>query len=103
MLFFNSVLFYLTEACTTYFFSMKVTWGATAKEAKDTTFWEALIETITAYKYEYVLYVTLLAGYSAALWIYHIDIYRGWAIPCYCAGHILGPIVLNPRILTLSW
>lgn len=86
-----------------YLFSMKANWGATAKESKKTTCWQALKDTLIGYKYEYIMYVTLFGGYVFCNIYFNIGMYRGWAIPCYFAGHILGPIVLNPRIMTLSW
>uniref|UniRef100_A0A383WC27 Glycosyltransferase 2-like domain-containing protein n=1 Tax=Tetradesmus obliquus TaxID=3088 RepID=A0A383WC27_TETOB len=103
VLFFNSVLFHMTEVCFIYFFGMKVSWGATAKEVQNKSWWQALKETIIAYKWEYLLYFVMLGGYSVCVWYYEIGLYRGWSVLGYCIGHILGPIVLNPTIMSLNW
>jgi hypothetical protein len=93
----------MTEVCFIYFFGMKVVWGATAKEVQNKTCFQALEETLVGYKWEYLVYCVMLAGYSVCLWVFNIGLYRGWAIMAYCIGHILGPILLNPTIMSLSW
>jgi hypothetical protein len=102
-LFFASVLFPVTEVCFIYFFGLKVSWGATAKEVQNKSCVQALIETLVGYKWEYALYFTMLAGYSVCLWYFDLGIYKGWSMMSYCCGHILGPILLNPTIMSLTW
>jgi hypothetical protein len=103
VLFFNSVLFHMTEVCFIYFFGLKVSWGATAKVASNKSCFEALAETLVGYKWEYALYSVMLAAYSVCLWYFDIGIYRGWAVMSFSIGHILGPILLNPTIMSLGW
>lgn len=102
-LFYASVLFHVTEVCFIYFFSMKVVWGATAKESAKKNCFTSLRETLVAYKWEYMVNVLLLLGYSVCLWYFQISMYRGWSVMSYSIGHILGPILLNPRIMALQW
>jgi hypothetical protein len=102
-LFFNSVLFHITTASFTYFFDLKIVWGATCKDMVDMNCFTALKETILTYKREYILFTLLLAGYSVCLVYFDIDMYRGWAVMMYSAGHLLGPILLNPKIMSLSY
>ena len=103
VIFFNSVLFPITMTCFMYFFSLKAVWGATAKETKNTSCIRALYETLSGYRYEYILYITLLGGYSFCIWYYDVGLYRGWAVMSYCVGHIMGPILLNPSITSLAY
>lgn len=103
IIFFYSVLFPMTEACFVYFFGLEVTWGAARKEDTKLTCWQALTNTLLRYKWEYALYSTLLTGYVIVLVRFEIGLYRGWALPTYCIGHIVGPVVLNPRITAVSW
>lgn len=102
-LFFSSVLFPVTEVCFMYFFSMKASWGATAKEVENKTCFQALKETLLGYKWEYITYFVMLGAYSVCLWYFNIGLYRGWSVMSYCVGHILGPILLNPHIMSLTW
>lgn len=101
-LFFNSILFHMTTASFTYFFNLKVVWGATLKESVDMDCWTALKQTLQAYKKEYILFSILTLGYSYALYQSQIGMYRGWAVISYSAGHLLGPILLNPHIMSLA-
>lgn len=86
-----------------YMFNMKVVWGATTKETSKTTCWQALGATLVGYKWEYLMYCSVLAGYTVCVVHYNIGLYRGWALMCYMSGHIVGPILLNPRITSLAW
>lgn len=86
-----------------YLFSLKVTWGATAKTTHKTSCWSALRDTLLGLKYEYVLYVSLITGYLVVAVIFKVGLYRAWAIPSYCIAHIAGPIVLNPDIMSFYW
>lgn len=97
------MLFPVTEVCFIYFFSMKVTWGATAKETTNKSCFQALKETLVGYKWEYATYFTLLAAYSFCLWYFQVGMYRGWSVTSFCVSHILGPILLNPTIMSLTW
>jgi hypothetical protein len=58
-LFFNSVLFHITTASFTYFFDLKIVWGATCKDMVDMNCFTALKETILTYKREYILFTLL--------------------------------------------
>ncbi|WIA41540.1 hypothetical protein OEZ86_008910 [Tetradesmus obliquus] len=102
-LFFASVLFPVTEVCFIYFFGMKASWGATAKEVQNKTSWQALSETLLGYKWEYLLYFVMLGAYSVCLWKFDLGLYKGWSMMSFCCGHILGPILLNPTITALTW
>jgi hypothetical protein len=101
-LFFNSILFHMTTASFTYFFDMKVVWGATLKEAVDMDCWTALKQTLQAYRNEYILFTVLVMGYAYCLVQFDIGMYQGWSVISYSAGHLLGPILLNPHIMSFS-
>eukprot|EP00877_Chromochloris_zofingiensis_P011428 jgi/Chrzof1/6539/Cz19g00110.t1 len=102
-IFFQSLLFHLTTACFMYFFSLKVSWGATAKESTNMTWFEALKTTLQVYWNEYLVYVIMTGGYAFCVYWYDLGMYRGWAVLSYGISHMLGPILLNPAIMTMSW
>jgi hypothetical protein len=102
-LFFNSILFHMTCASFTYFFNLKVVWGATLKESVNMDCITALKQTLQAYKLQYILFTLISIGYSFCLAYFDIGMYRGWAVLMYCAGHLLGPILLNPHIMSFSY
>lgn len=102
-LFFNSILFHMTTAAFTYFFNLKVVWGATLKESVNMDCFTALQQTLQAYKTEYILFTIITIVYGFCLIYFDIGLYRGWAVMMYSAGHIVGPILLNPHIMSFSY
>jgi hypothetical protein len=102
-IFFNSILFHMTTAAFTYFFDLKIVWGATLKESVNTDCITALKQTLLAYKNEYILFTVISIGYSFCLAYLDIGMYRGWAVLMYSAGHLVGPILLNPHIMSFSY
>jgi hypothetical protein len=102
-LFFNSMLFHMTQAAFTYFFNLKVVWGATVKETVNKDCITALKETFQAYKVEYILFSLMIVIYSWCLVHFDVGMYRGWGVMMYCACHLVGPIILNPHIMSFSY
>jgi hypothetical protein len=41
-LFFSSILFQITTAAFSYFFSLRISWGATVKEQQNPTSWQVI-------------------------------------------------------------
>jgi hypothetical protein len=101
-IFFNSMLFHMSSACYMYFLDRPVVWGATVKEVENVDCKTALKQTLTAYKKEYIFFTILLVVYSLCLWYFQLGVYRGWSVVSYCVAHLLGPILLNPYIMSLS-
>jgi hypothetical protein len=60
-------------------------------------------ETLVGYKWEYLVYTSMLVGYSICIWNFNIDLYRAWCVMSFTCGHLLGPILLNPHITSLSY
>ena len=49
------------------------------------------------------MYIIMLVGYSFCMWNFEIGLYRSWAVMSFACGHILGPILLNPAIMSLAY
>jgi hypothetical protein len=95
-LFFNSILFHLTEISVIYFWSLPLKgWGVTVKEVTRAS----IFTTIRCFWKEYIIMVCLLGGYLAAIIINDMKI--SWGVVGYCASHILGPLVFNPYTFSL--
>jgi hypothetical protein len=73
------------------------------QETSNTTCFKALRDTLVGYKWEYLVYVVMLGAYSFAMWNFNIGLYRSWAVMSFTCGHILGPILLNPAIMSLAY
>jgi len=73
------------------------------QETSNTTCFKALRDTLVGYKWQYCVYVIMLGGYSFCMWNFEIGLYRSWAVMSFACGHILGPILLNPAIMSLAY
>lgn len=73
------------------------------QETARITCFQALRDTLVGYRWEYCLYCLMLGAYSFCMWQFNISLYRGWAVMAYACGHILGPILLNPAIMSLAY
>lgn len=86
---------------------MTPSWFADAtpvlQETTNTTCFKALRDTLVGYKWEYCLYVTMLVGYSFCMFHFQISLYRSWAVMSFTCGHILGPLLLNPNIMSMAY
>lgn len=103
-LFFNSILFYLTEVSVIYFWSIPVQgWGATVKEVTNVSFVQACKHTIVTFWKEYVLMSVLLGTYLYFVITRDLSMYGAWGVIGYTVAHMLGPIIFNPYVMTLSW
>lgn len=73
------------------------------QETTNQTCWKALRDTLVGYKWEYVVYVSMLVGYSVCMWNFNIGLYRSWCVMSFTCGHILGPLLLSPAITSLAY
>lgn len=55
------------------------------------------------YKWEYLVYVSMLVGYSICMWNFNVGLYRSWCVMSFTCGHILGPLLLSPAITSLAY
>ena len=105
-IFFNSILFHMTDVSFRYFWSIPIEWGATAKTNEDAinvNCWKCLLGTLRVYWKEYVLMSLLCASYSFCVWWFQLSFYNSWSVLGYTIAHMVGPIILNPYIMSLKW
>lgn len=78
-------------------------WCLHVQETTNTTCWKALRETLWGYRWEYCVYFAMLIAYSICMWNFNIGLYRSWAVMSFACGHIIGPLALNPAIMSLAY
>jgi hypothetical protein len=103
MLFFLSCQFQLTVVALHYFLAIPTQWGSTVKESSHMSCFRALGITLYTYCWQYLLVGTLLAGWTYAVITYHLPLYNAWGLMSYGSAVLLGPILLNPYITSLSF
>jgi len=89
-------------------FSIDMSWGATSKEADNTTFFEEVPRIIKSFKgtFVWVFFMTavmiVLYYLPVAFWQIHIFI-AIYPMATQVVGHFLVPIALNPNLMRFTF
>ncbi|SGZ49829.1 CIC11C00000004022 [Sungouiella intermedia] len=106
--FLGGLSWHMIVSIGSYFFSLNLQWGATAKDIDDSNFFKELPKAIKNYKFMYILCIFLIAGmivlaffvpYAFQIRLLTCALPLGWSV----ASHFLSPIVLNPQLMTFAW
>lgn len=95
-------------------FSIDMSWGATAKEASDTSFFNEVPHILQKFKFTFVWCISMIAamiilagvGPVGQLVPYHwrINVFSAiWPLVTVVVSHLLLPIVLNPGLMLFTW
>ncbi|KAI5236437.1 hypothetical protein E4T43_08620 [Aureobasidium subglaciale] len=106
--FLGGLSLHLSQALLSHFFGIDMNWGATSKEAEDTTFFEEVGKVIKNFKYTFAACFIMAAGMvvcSVALpWNWQIhQFFAIWPLATVVVSHFLTPIVLNPQLIRFTW
>ncbi|KAF2861281.1 hypothetical protein K470DRAFT_281569 [Piedraia hortae CBS 480.64] len=107
-IFLGGVSLHVNQAILSHMFSVNLTWGATSKEAENTTFFEEVPRIVRKFKSTFDFcfgcsaMMIVLACFVPPLWRIKslINIYSPSAI---VAGHFFQPIALNPDLMRFTW
>ena len=107
-IFLGGISLHVSQALLSHMFSIDMNWGATAKEETDTTFAE---EFRMVGKKFWKCWLACLAGVGmmvyCAVWAqgdWKIDFFTAiWPLGTILTSHFLLPIVLNPKMMLLTW
>lgn len=107
-IFLGGVSLHVSQAILSHLFSIDMSWGATAKELVDTTFFEEFRKALQKYKVTFIWCVgtaaamVYLALFSPPFW--RIDFFTAiWPLATVITSHFLLPIVLNPGLMLLTF
>jgi hypothetical protein len=107
MLFFNALPFHLSIAVFRYFFNLKMTWGATAKEKDaDLHLWPYVLITLKRYRSMYAAMSVMTLAFGALLYLSPSSIRDSHVMApplIFILGHILGPFFLDPTLMRLVY
>ncbi|KAI1186053.1 glycosyl transferase family group 2-domain-containing protein [Nemania serpens] len=107
-IFLGGLSLHVSQAILCHFFSIDMTWGATAKEVEQVNFLEEIPRLIKRFKGTFVfcfgtvaLIVTGIYGFPPDWRItYFASIFPlAWLVAC----HFLLPVVLNPALMVFAW
>ena len=112
--FLGGISIHLSQALLSHLFSIDMSWGATAKEASDTTFFEEVPRILKKFKFTFIWCICMIAGMIILAGVgplgqfvpYHwrITFFTPvWPLATIVASHFLLPIILNPGLMMFTW
>jgi hypothetical protein len=107
-IFLGGVSLHVSQAILSHLFSIDMTWGATSKEAEDTTFFEEVPRLLKNFKFTF-LFVLLGIGLIVALALFAPPLWRIteltaiYPLAALLFGHFMLPVVLNPGLMRFTW
>lgn len=107
-IFLGGVSLHVSQALLCHMFSIDMSWGATAKEIVDTTFFEEVNKALRKYKVTFIWCILMsavmvyLAAFGPAFW--RINFLTAiFPLSTIVVSHFLLPIVLNPGLMLLTF
>lgn len=108
MVFLGGVSLHVSQAILSHLFSVNMNWGATSKEAENTTFFKEIPKVIRKFKGTFLFVfastamVVVLACFAPYFW--KIDTFIAiYPLCTVIVGHFLLPVALNPGLMRFTW
>lgn len=107
-IFLGGVSLHVSQALLCHMFSIDMSWGATAKEVENTTFFKEIPKLIKKFKITF-LWCFLCAGVMVYLALFRHDSWQIafftpiWPLATVVTSHFLLPIALNPSLMLFTW
>ncbi|CAK1357161.1 unnamed protein product [Cercospora beticola] len=108
MIFLGGVSLHVSQALLSHLFSIDMTWGATSKEATDTTFFKEVPHVIKKFKGTFIFcffctaMMIVLAQFAPYFWQI-TDFIAIYPLSSVVVGHFLLPVALNPGLMRFTW
>ena len=107
-IFFGGISMHVSEAILSHLFSVDMTWGATAKEVEDTTFFVEIAKLLRKFKVMFIFCTGLVAGmvylalFAPVFW--RITEFTAiFPLSAVVFTHVMLPIALNPSLMLFTW
>jgi hypothetical protein len=113
-IFLGGISLHVSQAILSHMFSIDMSWGATAKEASDTSFFEEVPRILKKFKITFIWCIFMIIAMIALAGVgplgqlvphdWHINFFTAiWPLATVVASHFLLPIVLNPGLMLFTW
>jgi hypothetical protein len=106
--FLGGISLHVSQALLSHMFSVDMGWGATSKEAENTSFFEEIPKVIKNFKWTFMLCISLSVMMVVMVYavphFWRIDMFIAvfpLSLSVFC--HFLLPIVLNPNLMLFTW
>jgi len=108
MIFLGGVSLHVSQAILSHLFSIDMSWGATSKEAENTTFFAEIPKVLRKFKFTFIF----CGGCTAMMIVLAVAAPPFWRITLFTAifplctlivGHFFLPVALNPGLMRFTW
>jgi hypothetical protein len=106
--FLGGLSMHVSQSLLCHFFEIDMTWGATAKEVENVTFFEEIPRLLKRFKYTFIFCI-LMTGIIIACalfvpWNWRIDTFVAiYPVCTVVVSHFLMPVALNPSLMMFTW
>lgn len=112
--FLGGISLHVSQAILSHMLSIDMSWGATAKEASDTSFFEEVPRILKNFKITFIWCMLMTAAMFFLAGVgplgqlvphdWRINFFTAiWPLATIVASHLLLPIVLNPGLMLFTW
>ena len=106
--FLGGISLHVSQALLSHMFSVDMSWGATAKELEDTTFFQEVPKLLKRFKGTFVfcglMTGMMIAGAVAVPALWQIDTFIAiFPLANVVVSHFMLPIALNPSLMLFTW
>ncbi|KAG9677624.1 hypothetical protein KCU95_g15013, partial [Aureobasidium melanogenum] len=107
-IFLGGLSLHLSQALLSHMFGIDMNWGATSKEAENTTFFKEVGKVIKNFKFTFIFCILMSIGMVvcavAVPWNWRItQFFAIWPLATVLVSHFALPIVLNPNLMLFTW
>lgn len=108
IVFFGGISLHVSQALLSHMFGIDMSWGATAKEVENVTFFEEIPRVIKRFKGTFLFCIAATAMIFVGAYgvppLWRIDFFTPiYPLVSVIIGHLLLPIVLNPNLMLFTW
>jgi len=106
--FLGGVSMHVSQALLSHMFGIDMTWGATAKEVENITFFQEIPRVIKRFKFTFAICIFWTAMLIFMAWFaphfWRIDLLIAvFPMSLVTFSHFMMPIVLNPNLMLFTW
>ncbi|MCJ1373764.1 hypothetical protein MMC20_004993 [Loxospora ochrophaea] len=108
VIFLGGVSLHVSQALLSHMFSIDMSWGATSKEADNTTFFEEIPKLLKKFKFMFLFCLVTIAGIVCLATIappfWKINFFTAiFPLAMSVFTHMMLPIALNPNLMLFTW
>ncbi|KAF4535497.1 putative glycosyl transferase family 2 protein [Lasiodiplodia theobromae] len=106
--FLGGLSLHVSQAILCHMFSIDMSWGATAKEAENISFFEEIPRVLKRFKYTFIFCIACIALMICGAYVFpplwQVKTFVAiWPLCTIVGAHLLLPIALNPNLMLFTW